>query len=72
MFLKFWINLLFKEILLEIGFIEEMRTTSGNEEVPQTFFHNSLYLQKYDLIHWTSYHWQPCILQFCDITKGLL
>ena len=24
----------FKEILLKIGFIEEMRTTSGNKEVP--------------------------------------
>ena len=24
-----------KEILLEIGFVEEMRTTWGNKEVPQ-------------------------------------
>ena len=24
--------------MLEIGFIEEMRTTCGNEEVPQIFF----------------------------------
>ena len=27
-----------KEMLLEIGFIEEMRTTWGNKKVPQTFF----------------------------------
>ena len=27
-----------KEILLEIGFIEEMRSTRGNKDVPQTFF----------------------------------
>ena len=29
-----------QEILFEIGFIEEMRTTCGNKEMPQTFFHN--------------------------------
>ena len=23
-----------------------------------------------DLTHLTQYHWQPCILQFYDITKG--
>ena len=33
-----------QEILYEIGFIEEMRTTCGNKEVPQTFFHNSEFL----------------------------
>ena len=27
-----------KDILLEIGFIEEMRTTRGNKELPQSFF----------------------------------
>ena len=27
-----------REMLLEIGFIEETRTTRGNTEVPQTFF----------------------------------
>ena len=32
-----------KDTLLEIRFIEEMKTTSGNKEVPQTFFPNSLY-----------------------------
>ena len=39
-----------KEILLEIAFIEETRGTGGNKEMPQTFFHNSFYSQKYDLI----------------------
>ena len=37
-----------REILLEIGFIEEMRTTGDNKEVSQTFFHISPYLQKYN------------------------
>ena len=59
-----------KEILLKIGFIEEMRTTWGNEAVSQTFFHNSPYSRKYDFIGLTPYHWQPCILQFCDITTS--
>ena len=62
-----------EEILLEIGcFIEEIRTTWGDKEVPQTFFHNSLYLRKYDLIRLTPYHWQTCISQFCDITKSII
>ena len=39
-----------REILLEIGFNDEMRTTQGNKEMRQTFFHNSLYSLKYDLI----------------------
>ena len=68
----FFLNFIFEEILLEIGFIEEMRTTCGNEEVPQTFFLYTPCLRKYTLIRLTSYHWQPCILQFCDITKGML
>ena len=50
------ITYLIKEILLEIGFIEEIRTTWGNEEVPQNFFHNSLYSRKYDLIRMTQHH----------------
>ena len=57
-----------KEILLETGFIEEMRTTWANKQVPQPFFLNFLYSQKYDLIRLTPYHWQPCISHFCDIT----
>ena len=38
--------------------------------MPQTFFLNFFYSQKDDLIRLTTYHWQPCILQFCDITKS--
>ena len=38
----------------------------------QTFFHNSLYSRKYFLICLTQFHWRPCILHFCEITKGLL
>ena len=34
---KFLIWFIIEEILLEIGFIEEMRTTLGNNEVPQIF-----------------------------------
>ena len=61
-----------KEILLEIGFIKEIRTTVLEViKVPQTFFHNFTYSQKYDLVHLTPYHRQPCILQFCYITKGV-
>ena len=41
-------------------------------EMPQTLFHNFLYSRKYDLIRLTPYHWQPCILQFCDIKKGII
>ena len=49
-----------------------MRTTSGNKDVPQTFFHNLLYSQKYHLIRLTLHHWQPRISQFCDITEGII
>ena len=70
---SFWapmpLDVLVKEILLEIGFVEELRITWGNKELPQTFFHNTVYLQIYDLIHLTPYHWQPCILQYCGITN---
>ena len=59
-----------KEILLEISFIEEIRTTPGNKEVLQTFFPQFPYSQKYVLIRLTPYHWQPYISQFCNITKG--
>ena len=24
------------------------------------------------IIRLTQYHWQPCILQFCDTTKGII
>ena len=43
---------------------EEMKTTRSSREVPQTFFQNFLYLQKYDLIHLALNRWQPCIFQF--------
>ena len=43
---------IFKELRLEIGFIEEMRiTTWGNEELCQTFFPNSSYSRKYKLVN---------------------
>ena len=60
-----------KDTLLEIGFIEELRTTSGNKEVSQTCFHNSLYSQNYDLIRLTPCHWLRYISQFRDITKDV-
>ena len=63
--------LFFLEILLKIAFVEEMTTTWGIKEVPQTFFHNSAYLRKYDWIGLTPYRCQPCISQFCDITSLL-
>ena len=37
----FFVIVLRSSIQFEIGFIEEMRTTCGNKEVPQTFFYNS-------------------------------
>ena len=58
-----------KEILLEIGFIEEMRTIRGNKEVPQTFFHNFFYFRKYDLIRLTPCYCQPCIRNFVTLQR---
>ena len=55
-----------KEILLEIGFIEDMRANWGNEEVPQTFFHNSPYSRKYVLIRLTL---PLAILQFAILWR---
>ena len=37
----------------------------------QTFLHNTPHSGKYYLIRVTPHHWQPCISQFCDITKSL-
>ena len=54
----FYSNTRIKEILLEIGLIEEMRTTWGNKKVPHTFFHNFPYLQKCDIICLTPFYWQ--------------
>ena len=45
----------FKDILLEIGLIEEMRTTGGNKEVRKIFLPNSLYSRKYYLLRLTPY-----------------
>ena len=36
-----------KEILLEIGFIEEMRTIPSNKKLTQTFFHVFFHPRKY-------------------------
>ena len=59
-----------EEILLEIGFVEEMRTIWGNKKVPQTFFHNFLYLRKYDLIRLTPYDCKPCIRNVVTLQKA--
>ena len=48
-----------KSVLLKKCEVHEV-----NKEVPQTFFLNSLYSQKRDLILFIPYQWQPCILQF--------
>ena len=66
-----WIYQPLKEILLEIGFIVEMRSTWRNKEVPRTFFHQFRYSRTYDLIRLTPYHWQPCISQFRDISNSI-
>ena len=59
-----------KEILLEIGIIEEMKTTYGpDKEVPHIFFHNSPFFAKIQFNQFNSVHWQLCFSQFCDITK---
>ena len=42
-------------MLLEIGFIEEMRTHLANEEVPETFLPNSPSSQKYNLMRLSAY-----------------
>ena len=60
-------RIFFKEILLEIGFIEEMRTIQVNTEVPHTFFYNFLDLRKCGLIRLTPYHFQPCIRNFVTV-----
>ena len=42
-----------KGILPKIGFIKEVKTAPGTEEVLKIFFHNSYCSRKYDLIRWT-------------------
>ena len=49
---------LIKETLLEIGYIEELRTTWGNKEMLQTFFHNFLIRENTNQSVWL--RWQPC------------
>ena len=44
-FCIFFFGFIFKEIRFEIGFIEEMRTSCDDKEMPQSFFHNSTYLR---------------------------
>ena len=44
-----------KEILLEIRFIEEMRTTCSNKKASQTIFPDFPYSRKYNLIRLTPY-----------------
>ena len=65
---------LLTQILLEIGFTDEIRTTSKNKEVPQTFFHNSSHSQKkkrFNPFDSVSYR-QPCISQFCNFKRGII
>ena len=40
--------------------------------MPETFFQNFPYSGKCDLIPLTPHYWQPCVSQFCDVTKSLL
>ena len=42
-------------MLLEIGFIEEMKTNRGNKELRQVFLTNCPFLRKYYLLHLTQY-----------------
>ena len=61
-----------KEILLKIGFIEEMRTTWGNKEVPKPF--SSINFSRENTIQsiWLRTNGNPAFHNFCDITKGVL
>ena len=49
-----------KEMLIEIGFIKDMRTTRGNKEVLQTFFLQFLFAKirfnPFDSVPLTAYH----------------
>ena len=57
-------------MLLEIDFIEEMRTPRHNMEVPQTFLRHSPHSQKYNLIHLTPYHFQLAFRDFVTSQKA--
>ena len=56
------------EMLLKIGFIEEIRTTSDYKKVPQNLFFQFPLSAKIDFICLTLYHWRP----FRDIKNILL
>ena len=56
-------------ILLEIGFIEEMRTTESDEKVPSAPPSLFPFSAKMNLTRLTPYHWQLCARNFCDIKK---
>ena len=57
--------------MFEIGYIEEMRVTCGNEEVPQTFstIPNFSYSRKYVLIRLTSAIGNPAFSNFVTSQK---
>ena len=61
-----------QEIQFEIGYIEEMKTTCGNKEVPQTFSTtpNSSYLRRYVLIRSTSTFGNPAFRNFVTSLKA--
>ena len=56
--------------LLKIVFIKEMRTTRGDKEVPQTFFHNSLYFWICDLNHLLHTVGNPAFRNFMTSQKA--
>ena len=61
-----------KEMMLEIGFIEERRTTWGNKEVPKIFFYNFLYSRKLRFNPFDSVLLATLYFTICNITKRLL
>ena len=64
-------NSFIKEIQLEIDFIEEMRTTWGNNEAPYTLFHYFLNCKiRFKML--TPYLWQPFVSKISDIRQEWL
>ena len=61
----------FKEILLEISLIEEMKTACYEviKRCPKPYSTIPL-TAKINLIRLTTYHWQHFVSNFCDIRKG--
>ena len=62
-------TILFKELLLEIGYIEQIKTTRGNRGA-RNLVRLLLLSTKINLIRSTLYHWQPCVSKFCYIIVG--